>query len=154
MKSTENLKTNYLERVTEKSREKTILKMDFGNILIVNTEKQEIKLVDNNKTTQLIISVKEKGLSLAINAFEINIHATDELNFSSKTIKMSASEKIEIKTDGDLEFKIEKDCNSEIGGASQSNAKTQLIRANLGNVEMKANDDVRLDGERVLFNCD
>lgn len=154
MKFSENLNTKFLDRVIEKPREKTILKMDFGHLLIVNTENQEIKLVDNNKTTQLIISIKEKGLSLSINAFEINVNAAEELNFSSKRIKMNATEKIEIKTDGDLEFEIEKDCTAEIGGISQSNAKTQLIRASLGNVEVKANDDVRLDGERVLFNCE
>jgi hypothetical protein len=38
-------------------------------------------------------------------------------------------------------------------GDIHSEACSQKITAHLGNVDIKANDDVTLDGERIRMNC-
>jgi hypothetical protein len=38
-------------------------------------------------------------------------------------------------------------------GDLKTEARIQEIRARLGNVNVSANDDVRIDGERVMVNC-
>jgi hypothetical protein len=154
MKSLEKLNGTFLDKLTERPDEKTLLKMDWGNFLVIDTERQEIKMIDKNKTTQLIISVRAEGLSLQVNANEININAVNQLNFCGREINIEASDIIRIKTNGDLIHEIRNDCTAIIGGTNNNKAQTQVITADLGNVEIKANDDVRLDGERVLFNCD
>ncbi len=45
------------------------------------------------------------------------------------------------------------DCITNVDGINENHAKIQKITAELGNVELKANDDVRLNGERVKINC-
>jgi hypothetical protein len=154
MKTTENTGRPIAPRVTEKPREKTLLKMDWGNLLVLDREKQEIQLLDKNKTAQLTITVKPEGLSVQINAIELNINAVDQLNLSGKKVSLSASEELVIKSAGDLLHQIDGNCITDIGGTNSSRAKIQKMKAELGNVEIEANDDVRLDGERVLFNCD
>jgi hypothetical protein len=41
----------------------------------------------------------------------------------------------------------------EIAGDLDSQARIQNITAVLGNVNVKANDDVRMNGERIKMNC-
>ena len=41
---------------------------------------------------------------------------------------------------------------SEVGGRASLEAHDVRIQARRGDVAVKANDDVRLDGERVLLN--
>jgi hypothetical protein len=45
------------------------------------------------------------------------------------------------------------DVTLQTAGDLTSRARVQNIRADLGNVNLQANDDVRLNGERVLVNC-
>ncbi|MEO6933250.1 MAG: hypothetical protein ABI151_16580 [Chitinophagaceae bacterium] len=154
MKTPEKSNSSLADQAVEKSREKTLLKMDWGNLLVLDRERQEIQLLDKNKTAQLTITVKPEGLSIQINAIELNINAIDQLNLSGKKISLSASEELVMKSAGDLIHQIDGDFTLDIGGTNYNRAKIQKMTAELGNVEIKANDDVRLDGERVLFNCD
>jgi hypothetical protein len=154
MKPLEKLGGTYSDSVIERQHEKTLLKMDWGNYLVLDKDRQEIKVIDKNNATQLIIKIRPEGLSLQINAVDININAVNQLNFYGKEVNIEASDAIRIKTHGDLVHEIGNNSTSTIGGTNNIKAQTQLITAELGNVEIKANDDVRLDGERVLFNCD
>lgn len=154
MKPLEKFGGAFSDRVIERQHEKTLLKMDWGNYLVLDKDRQEIKVMDKNKATQLIISIRPEGLSLQINATDININAVNQLNFYGKEVNIEASDSIRIKTNGDLIHEIGNDCTAEIGGTNNNKAQTHIITAELGNVEITANDDVRLDGERVLFNCD
>jgi hypothetical protein len=154
MKTLEKSGGAYSDSVTERQHEKTFLKMDWGNYLVLDKDRQEIKLIDKNNATQLTISIRSEGLSLQINANEININAVNRLNFYGKEVNIEASDAIRIKTDGDLIHEIGNDSTATIGGTNNNKAQSHMITAELGNVEIKANDDVRLDGERVLFNCE
>ena len=59
-----------------------------------------------------------------------------------------------IKTAGNLVIEAGKDCLTKIAGTNKSIARIQKLTASLGNVEIKANDDVKLDGESVKLNCE
>ena len=67
---------------------------------------------------------------------------------------------LSLKTDGDLALSARRiDLNATEGmslttaGDLKTTGRTQTIVADLGDVKLKANDDVRLNGERVLVNC-
>ena len=152
----EMIRVREKERFEEKvpqSQDKIILQLNWGNTLVVNSDKQEIKLLDDNQVTQMTIGIKQKGLSLTINAITINVNAIEELNLTSKKINLTASEQIEIKSDGDILYEIGNNSITEVGGTNINKADSHKITAAIGNVEIKANDDVRLDGERVKLNC-
>jgi hypothetical protein len=133
--------------------EVSLIKLKAGNILSINHVHDEIKFISRNKVLQLIVRIQDDGLRVDINASQLNINTSDELNLTSKKITLEATEQLNIKTGGNLVTEVEKDFLTEVKGTNKSIAQVQKLTANLGNVEIKANDDVRLDGESVKLNC-
>lgn len=130
------------------------VKFSLGNTLVVDRENNEIRLFNIKEELQLSIKLTTEGLLVNVNAKELNISAAESLNLSSKKININATEQINIKTAGNFVQEVNKDFLSEVGGTNKLIAQVQKITATLGNVNIKANDDVRLDGERVKLNCD
>src|SRR5688500_5074824 len=149
MQNSEQVKNNIEKRV-----EPAFVKFTTGTVVIIDKEMGELTLLDKSQTVQLIISVKDDTLIFNINSLVLNINATNELNLSAKKISIHAEDQLKMKTGGNLIQEIAKDSLTEIGGTNKIIAQIQKITANLGNVELKANDDVRLDGERIKLNCD
>lgn len=146
---------NYLMKNDEFAvPENHCVELNNGNALFINAKKDEIKLIDKSKKVQLVITVKESGLVIDINAAKLNIHAEEELNLTGKKINIKATDQLHIKSAGNLVQQIEKDALSEVGGTNKMLAAVQKITATLGEVVIKANDDVILNGERVKLNCD
>jgi hypothetical protein len=141
---------NYKERPVEI----TSIKFNSGNTLLIDREKGELTLLGKSQNIQMVISMSDDSLVVNLNARQLNIHASDELNFSAKKINIDAEEQLSIKTGGDLIQRVGHNSVTEVKGVNKTVAQIQKMAASLGNVEIKANDDVRLDGERVLFNCD
>jgi uncharacterized protein (DUF2345 family) len=76
----------------------------------------------------------------------LEIQAEGPLALSGQTLALHGREGVAISTGGDLELHAERDLHSV--------ARIQNITADLGNVNLRANDDVRIDGERVMVNCE
>lgn len=125
-----------------------------GSTLFIDRENSELRLLGADDSVQLVISITEQGIIVNLKAFQLNIQAADQLNLSGKRIHIDASEHLALTTAGSLEQRVAKDFTSEVLGDQHSTARIQRITADLGNVEIKANDDVRLNGERVKLNCD
>ena len=146
---------NYLLKNVEFAfKEIHCVELSNGNALFIDTQKEEIKITDKNKKVQLVITINESGLVIDINAAQLNINAEEELNLTGKKINIKATDQLHIKSAGNLVQQIEKDVLSEVGGTNKMLAAVQKITATLGEVVIKANDDVILNGERVKLNCD
>jgi hypothetical protein len=139
-----NLKTNEAT---------SYVQFSTGNTLQIDQSSNQIKLINNKGELQLEITINSTGLVVNLNAAELNINASEELNLSSKKVNINASEQINIKTKGNLVQEVDKDLLTEVGGTNKQIAQVQKITATLGGVDIKANDDVRLDGESVKLNC-
>lgn len=132
----------------------SIIKFSFGTSMIIDRINNEVSLLNNTNELQLSIKVTSEGLMVIVNAAKLSIEATEELNLVSKKINIEASQQLKLKSDGNLIEQVKKDLLSEVGGTNKQIAKVQKIKASLGNVEIKANDYVKLDGESVLLNCE
>lgn len=150
------MKISVQEETSHSSEKMNPISFDFstGNKLFVNRHTNEVRLFDKNNEIQLSINITSNGLSVSMNAKELSIHAEELLSLSSRRINIAATDQLSICTEGHLVQKVEKDSLTEIGGTNKLLAQVQKITATLGNVEIKANDDVRLDGERVKLNCE
>jgi hypothetical protein len=73
------------------------------------------------------------------------LQAGGDLAVSAQRLALHGREGVAITSEGDVTVQTSGDLNSS--------ARIQNIKAELGNVNLKANDDVRIDGERVLVNC-
>jgi hypothetical protein len=94
----------------------------------------------------LTIEVTKEGPILKFDAPGLIIDTAGQLAINADRISIHGREKLNLSCDGDASVKVV--------GDLETSARIQTIRAELGNVDVKANDDVRLEGERVLLNCD
>lgn len=94
-------------------------------------------------TNVLSIRITEQGAELV---FEEGIHlrTPGNLTLDGKRVCLRAREELRLESDGEVAVFAKGDLYSE--------ARIQTIRATLGNVNLKANDDVKLRAERILLN--
>ena len=93
----------------------------------------------------LSILVTSEGPVLRIDGAAIEIRAEGRLSIDAQEVAIRGRESVALTTGGDVEIQAEGDLHST--------ARIQHITADLGNVNIKANDDVKLNGERIRANC-
>ena len=139
---------DYKEReiVTGQSKEQ-IHAFKNGNQLVVNAgnENEFVQVINSAGEIQITIEMTENGAEIKLTGNTIKIDAKEKFVVESPIVELKAKQQLKLSSDGDMHQEIKRD--------SFSTARIQNITADLGNVNIKANDDVRLDGERVKLNC-
>lgn len=130
------------------------LKKGHSLAIIEKNEKDLIQVRNAHGVTLFTIEVSEEGTNLNIEAENINIKANKTLNLSAEKIDLKSKKEMFIKSEGNLNQYVKGNKTIETQGENIETAKTQYIKAYLGDVKLKANDDIKLNGERVKLNCD
>ena len=104
-----------------------------------------VELVGRDGKVMFAIEVSERGPVLRFEGPGLTIRAAGDLSLEAETLNLRATSAINLETGGDLQIHADGDLHSS--------ARVQTITAELGDVKIDANDDVRIDGERVLVNC-
>lgn len=104
-----------------------------------------LELIGRDGRVVLSIEVSERGPVLRFEGAGLAIKASGDLSLEAKRLSLHAEEALALSTGGDLQLTAAGDLHSV--------ARVQTITAELGDVRVEANDDVRIDGERVLVNC-
>jgi len=141
--STEKIENPIYEKPLKKGHSLAILEKDQKDIIQVRNA-QGISL--------FTIEVSNEGTNLNIEAENINIKATNNLNIESKTISIESKANTKITSNADFKQFTKGDAIFLTEGEKIDTAKSQTIKSELGNVDLKANDDVTLKGERVKLN--
>ncbi len=115
--------------------------------LEISTDGQahELRITDRNGGLGITISVREDGVILHLERADLAIRADGNLELSAERLHLHGRSGLALSSDGDLEV--------EASGDITSAGRIQHIKATRGNVNVEANDDVRLEGERVRLNC-
>lgn len=118
-----------------------------GHELVVTSvaDVDVVQLVAQNGSVCLSIELTEAGPILRFEGAALRLRASGDLVVEAERLALVGRSALALETGGDLSIRARGDLTSE--------ARIQTITADLGNVNVKANDDVRLDGERVLVNC-
>ncbi|MEI2758706.1 MAG: hypothetical protein V9G42_04625 [Bacteroidia bacterium] len=140
--------------ILEKTNSLDILKLNNLSHVRVDHLKEEVQLVDSNNTVHLVITFTENGLELTINAKNLKINVSEQLSLSGEEINIHASKKLSLISDGNLISEIDGSMVTHVRGDNENIARIQKVTSTLGNIEMKANDNFKVEGERVLLNCD
>ena len=104
------------------------MKLELASNQCLVVEENVVRFVGPDGATLLVVRITEDG---PVVKFE------GHLKLEAGRVSIHGREGVVISSDGDLE----------------SRARIQNITADLGNVNIKANDDVKLNGERVMMNC-
>lgn len=103
-----------------------------------------IRIVNPEGRVGITISVTRDGFTLNLEGAGLRLATTGTLGISAERLALHGEKGIDITTGGDATIRAAGDMHSE--------ARVQNITATLGNVNVQANDDVRVDGERIRLN--
>ncbi|PIE66989.1 MAG: hypothetical protein CSA23_06265 [Deltaproteobacteria bacterium] len=104
-----------------------------------------LKILDSNGKISLSIQITEDGPVLKLGGGALTITTEGNLAIDAESVSIHGRKEMALTTEGNFHI--------EASGGIHSKAQAQLITADLGDIDIKANDDVKLDGERIRLNC-
>lgn len=121
------------------------IKLPGGQRLLLRSDGDDSVIrIEASGTTVVNIRITADGAELL---FEdgLRMRAEGKLVLDGDQVTIRGREDLRLKSGGEVSIHAEGDFYTE--------GRVQHIRATLGNVNVKANDDVKLRGERILLNC-
>jgi uncharacterized protein (DUF2345 family) len=105
-----------------------------------------VHIVAGDGRLAMRIRVTPAGALLELEGVDLKIHTAGDLSIEADRLALHGRSGVAVTTGGDALLYA--------AGDMHSRARIQNIKADLGNVNVTANDDVSINGERVRVNCD
>ena len=102
---------------------------------------------------ELQICMTEKGPLLRFRAAEVELEATRDVKVHCEEFHVKAEKNIIQEAGGDLRQRIGGQADVKVRGRMTLAAREARLQAKRGNVQIEANDDVEVLGERIKLNC-
>lgn len=134
------------ERKTAKEIETQSLTLAGGHELIV----QRGSLADVLRVTRpdgnagISVTITAEGIHVAISGAGLTLKADGPLALEAATLALRGEQGVVIESGGEAHIGV--------AGALTIEGRSQTIRATRGDVQIRANDDVNLEGERIRLN--
>jgi len=101
---------------------------------------------------ELTIRFTPEGPVLSFASAALELSTPGALRVDCAKLKLTAREGIEVTAGGSVKGDIQGNHDLIVSGASRVEADSIAVKARLGDVAIKANDDVRVNGERIFLN--
>lgn len=121
-------------------------------VLLLEEGGERLRVAAPGGGVELSIRLTPEGPVLELHGAAIELVASREVAVRCERFVVDAREDVVIAAGGDKREAIAGDHVTEVGGQSRSEARGVAVTARLGSVEVKANDDVALVGERIFLN--
>jgi hypothetical protein len=130
--------------------------LDSGRTLEVEpagdgTDRVTVRAPDGRVELEVVLT--ERGPVLRFRAAEIALESQGALALRCQELDVHARGGIRQVAGGDLEQVVLGDAEMHVSGDLVSTARSARLESKRGDVRIRANDDVRLNGERVKLNC-
>lgn len=102
---------------------------------------------------ELQICMTEKGPLLRFRAADVELDATRDVKVHCEEFHVKAAKHIVQEAGGDLRQRIGGQADVKVRGRLTLAAREARLQAKRGNVQIEANDDVEVLGERIKLNC-
>jgi hypothetical protein len=101
---------------------------------------------------ELTIRLTAEGPVITLAGASIELTSSRDVTIECERFAVHAREGAELVSGGDVREQIAGEREVVVGGKSRVEAHSASVEARRGNVELKANDDVVVDGERIYLN--
>lgn len=137
------------DEVVELSRHQRLLITRAGSAVSpasVETAGEDcLRLIDARGVISLKIRLSPDGPVIEVGGGSVALKLEGDLAIGARRLLLHGEEGVEISSKADV---------SIVAGENiASRAKRQDVTATLGDVRVYANDDVKIDGERIRMNC-
>lgn len=102
----------------------------------------------------LTIHLTDAGPVVRVAGAALEVSATKRLSVDCEEFHLRASGTANIEVGGDLHERVGGSVQRVARGETSTEAQHVRVEARPGGIELRANDDVRVTGERVLLNSD
>ena len=119
---------------------------------VVGTERRLLHLQAPDGTVCLTISLRPGGPAVELSAASLRVATTGDLTLDCERLQVNARDRIELVSGADIALDAGGNVTTRADGEIATEADGQQHRARLGNIDLAANDDVSLQGERVRLN--
>jgi hypothetical protein len=102
----------------------------------------------------LTIHVTDAGPVVRLGAAALEVRAATRLSLDCDEFQLRATKSAAIDVGGDLIERVGGSAHRVVRGEATLEARHARVEARPGGIELRANDDVRVTGERVLLNSD
>ncbi|WP_437939396.1 hypothetical protein [Sorangium sp. So ce341] len=105
---------------------------------------------------QILVSIRmtDDGPVLSLAGASLEIAAARTLSLSCDTLQIQAAQDAAIEVGGSLHERVRGSAVREAGRSARTTAREVKVEASPGGVEIRANDDVDIVGERVRLNSE
>lgn len=94
---------------------------------------------------RLSVVVTPQGPEVRLEGSDLRIRSTGSLDIDAEHVSIRGRQGVSLRSDAEAELNV--------AGELRTEARSQLIVARRADVSVYANDDVKLDGERIRMNC-
>jgi hypothetical protein len=125
-----------------------------GRTLVVTTEKagETLEIRAPNGAIELVVRLTPEGPVLQLRSSRLELVATGEVQVTCSRFSVEASEDVHIHAAGDLVESAGGRAVLAAAGPALIEARSVELGARLGNIALRANDEVIVEGERIHLN--
>lgn len=118
-----------------------------GHRLVVSrrTEEDVLQVEGSDGTLHIEVVVTDTGASIRLEGGDVRIRSTGRLSLDGESVAIRGRDGVSLQSGADMEM--------DVAGVIKSEAHAQRLIARRGDTTIYANDDVKLDGERIRMNC-
>jgi len=102
---------------------------------------------------ELRVRFTEAGPVLSFEAAGLKLASAGEVAVECDRFRVQARDAVTLRSEGTIEASSDRETTIRAAGEARVEGHAVEVRSRRGNVDLKANDDVRLLGERVKLNC-
>lgn len=126
-------------------REDLALAGDHRLVVLRGGTEDVLRVEGEDGRLHVEVVVTESGARLELGGADVRIRSSGDLSLDAERVSITGRERVTVRSEGDLDL--------EVAGVLRSEAHAQRLIARRGDTTIYANDDVRLDGERIRMNC-
>ncbi|HTN92101.1 MAG TPA: hypothetical protein VL242_50875 [Sorangium sp.] len=151
-----------IERIAEETRrdqEGCRVELPSGRVVEVRGaageagEEERVTVRSASGEVELDVRFTPSGPVLRIRAAELELSSPGAVRVDCDRFHVRAEHGIVHETGGDLAQTVAGDATTRVRGELRAEARQATIEARRGDVQLVANDDVQLLGERIKLNC-
>jgi hypothetical protein len=124
-----------------------------GYAMTVDANRKVLRLAAPDGRVCLKIALGAEGPLVEVSAAALSVATGGDLTIDCERFELNARSSVSLVAGGAITQQAGGDVTTRADGEIETEAVAQRHRARLGNIDLIANDDVTLDGERICLNC-
>lgn len=118
---------------------------DHRLVVTRGTEEDVLQVKGSDGRVHVEVVVTDTGTSIRLEGEDVQIRSSGRLSLDGESVAIRGRDGVSLQSGADMEV--------DAAGVIRSEAHAQRLIARRGDTTIYANDDVRLDGERIRMNC-